>query len=258
MRFLITLQRSTGYILPINYSYPLSSAIYRILAKGDADYAAFLHAKGYGKGFKLFTFSQLKVPFKIEGDRLRLAGDLVSFQAAFHLPEAMENFVKGLFQSEKIDIADQKSKVSFSIQSIESLVNPLQLNKENEIVNIILRPISPIVAGLHNEKGNYNFLTPDDNRFTESLIFNWRNKIATCYDEQVATSALLMMEVIRQRTPFKSRLIAIKSDTPQETKVKGWMNYGIKVTGEKRFVELLLNAGAGLYNAQGMGCVEVV
>src|SRR5690606_30249029 len=172
-----------------------SSAIYRIIAKGNAEYANFLHETGYGKGFKLFTFSQLNVPFKIEGDRLRLLSDEVSFLASFHLPQALESFVKGLFQSEQIDIADKKSRASFTVKSVESLPNPLQQYRENEIINIQLNPLSPIVAGRHNEKGNYDFLSPEDTQFSEWLVYNWRNKIAACYDEDRAAAALLLIEV---------------------------------------------------------------
>src|SRR5690554_5850875 len=130
MKFKITLTKkdSLHTVIPLNYQYAMSAAIYKILARGDKDYARFLHEKGYGKGFKLFTFSQLNVPFKIEGaqkDRMRLIGNEAHFQIAFHLPEAMENFVKGLFQNEQIDIADKKSKGSFKVKSVESLPNPL-------------------------------------------------------------------------------------------------------------------------------------
>lgn len=263
MRLLITIakEKHNGNVISLNYQYPLSAAIYRIISKGDAKYAAFLHERGYGKkdkGFKLFTFSQLNVPFKIEGDRMLLLSNEVTFQVTFHLPEAMESFVKGLFQSEQIDIADKKSKASFRVQSVESLPNSLQQYKDNEIVNIQIKPLSPIVAGLPNEKGHYDFLSPEDPRFTESLIYNWRNKIETCYDPAIASGALLLMEIVPKKNPPKSRLITIKADTEQETKIRGWMNFGLKVTGEKRFVELLMNVGAGVYNSMGCGCVEVL
>lgn len=259
MRFVVKLsQVGQSDQIPINYQYPLSAVIYRIIAKGDANYADFLHGQGYGKGFKLFTFSQLNAPFKLNGDRLRLNGLDASFQVAFHLPQAMESFVKGLFQSEQVDIADKQSKISFSVKSVESLPDPLQQYKDNELVHIQVKPLSPIVAGLQNEKGNYDFLSPEDSRFVESLVYNWRSKIGTCYDEPTATGALLMIEIIPMRYPFKSRLMTIKANTPEETKIRGWMNFGLKVTGEKRFVELLLNAGTGIYNSMGCGCVEVV
>ncbi|MFT3902425.1 MAG: CRISPR-associated endoribonuclease Cas6 [Niabella sp.] len=258
MRFHVTLQlENSDTKLPVNYQYPLSAAIYRIIAKGDAQYASFLHETGYGKGFKFFTFCQIRCPFEMEDDRMRLLSKELRFQIAFHLPEAMESFVKGLFQSERIDIADKKSKVSFSVKSVESMPNPLQQYRENEIVSIHLTPLSPIVAGLQNEKGHYDFLAPDDKRFAESLIYNWRSKIATCYDAATAATALLMVEVVAMKKPFKSRLITIKAGTPEETRIRGWMNFELKVTAERRFVDLLLNAGTGVYNSQGMGCVEV-
>ncbi|SDD84401.1 hypothetical protein [Niabella drilacis] len=58
------------------------------------------------------------------------------------------------------------------------------------------------------------------------------------------------------KQPFKSRLITIKYGKPEETKIRGWLNLGLKITAEKRFEEVLLNTGG--YNAQGMGFVEVV
>lgn len=247
-------------IIPVNYSYPLSSALYRIIAKGDADYAQFLHEKGYGKkekGFKFFTFSQINVPFHIDDDRMLLLSNEINFNVCFHLPPAAESFIKGLFQSETIDIADKKSRASFRAQSVESLPNPLQQYKDNEIVSISVKPISPLVIGIPNEKGNYDYLAPDDPQFVEGLLYNWRSKIAACYDEETGAGALLMAEIQLMQQPPKRRLIWIKAGTPEETKIRGWLNFTIKLTGEKRFAELLLNSGAGLYNAMGMGCVEV-
>jgi len=258
MRFRITLvSEDRDPVLPLNYSYPLSAVIYRILAKGNAEYASFLHETGYGKGFKFFTFSQVNVPFRIDGDRMCLLKRELYFDVAFHLPQAMESFVKGLFQSEIVEIADKKSKACFLVKSVETLPNPLQKYKVTELVSLELTPVSPVVAGLKNDKGYYDFLSPADSRYVESLIFNWRNKIETSYDASTASAALLMMEVIPMRRPFKSRLITIKADTPQETQIRGWMNFRLKVTGERRFVDLLLNVGTGVYNSVGCGSLEV-
>ncbi|MBX3253246.1 MAG: CRISPR-associated endoribonuclease Cas6 [Chitinophagaceae bacterium] len=264
MRFNLTLvTQQNAAIIPVNYPYPVSAAIYKIIARADGAYATFLHEQGYRqegslKSFKLFTFSDIRTPFKITGDRLRLTTQHAELEVCFHLPRAAENFIKGLFMQQQLDIADKKSKARFDIQSVESLPDPLQAHKPQEIINILLRPLSPVVAGLPNEKGNYDFLSPEDIRFTESLVYNWRSKIIACYDESTASSALLMMEVIPAKLPFKSRLITIKAGAPEETKIRGWMNFGVKVMGEKRFAELLLNAGTGIYNSQGMGCLEVV
>lgn len=258
MRFKITLDKYKGDLIPINYSYPLSSALYRVIAKGDAEYAHFLHEAGYGKGFKFFTFSQIDCPFKIEKDRLRLLNNQLSFQVGFHLPEATTNFIKGLFQSEQIEIADKQSQVIFKVKSIESLPNSLQKFNEGEIIQVLLNPISPMVSGHYNDRRMYDYLSPDDHRFSENLIYNWRSKIKTCYDETTSQQAILMIEVIPMKMPFKSRLITVKSESNEETKVRGWMNFHLKVTAEKRFIDLLLNGGVGLQNSIGFGCVDVV
>ena len=56
----------------------------------------------------------------------------------------------------------------------------------------------------------------------------------------------------------KSRLITIKSGTRAETKIKGYNNFKMHVKGPESAIALLLNSGVGLYNAMGMGCVEMV
>lgn len=245
-------------MIPINNQYPVSSAIYRIMAKGDAEYARFLHEQGYGKGFKFFTFSALSCPFTVEGDRLRLHKNELSFFVSFHLPEASQHFIKGLFQSERLTIADRKSKAEFQIASVEAMPNPLKDYGENQLASLDLRPLSPVVAGIKNEKGNYDFLEPQDERFAQSLLYNWREKIRSCYDEGTAREAVLTAAVSLLKNPPKSRLITIKADTPEQTKIRGWVNFGLNVTAERRFLELLLNCGAGLYNAMGMGCMGLV
>lgn len=256
MRLLLTLQCcDLNPVLPVNYQYPLSAAIYKIIATADRDYAAFLHERGYGKGFKLFTFSQISCPFKIQKDRLLIFGEEISFQIAFHLPPAAENFVKGLFQTKEITIADKISKANFRVASVESLRDPLKEYKEAEIVRLRLAPSSPVVAGLPNERGNYDFLLPEDKAFSEVILYNWREKIRTCYDPLTAENALLMAETELFKGPPRSRLITIKAGTREQTRIRGWMNFELTVTAEKRFLEVLMNCGAGVYNSMGCGMV---
>lgn len=260
MRFQIQLYNSDSEnsILPINYQYPLSSAIYKILSKGDAGYAQFLHEKGYGKGYKFFTFSDLKIKYEREGDRMKLLDPRVEFTIAFHLPEASKTFVEGLFKSEEIVIADQKSKARFGVQSIISIKNPLAIYEDGEIIKVIVKPISAIVTGSKNEQKWYDYKLPDDEEFISSLIYGWRNKIKDSYNEDVANEAILSTEVEFYKNPYRSRLIHIKEGKEGWSKIKGSMNYKIILTAERRFIDLVLNAGIGVECSQGMGCLEVV
>lgn len=253
MRFRVTLNRIVGDTIPVNYNYPLSSAIYRILSKGNAEYAEFLHEKGYQGGFKLFSFSQISCPFRLSGDRMLLNDSFLSFDISFHMPDASVGFMKGLFQSEQIDIADKRSKCSFKVHSIDLLRNSFDSQSPNDEMNRMFTPQSPVVVGFLNERNMYDFLAPDDPRFVEGLLYNWKSKIDTVFSKEEAENAVLALSVLSVDKPFKSRLIAIRSGTPEETKIRGWLNFRLNITGEYRFVELLLNAGAGLYNAQGCG-----
>ncbi len=258
MKFKITLNNISGNILPINYQYPLSAAIYKILAKGDAEYASFLHEKGYGKGYKFFTFSDLKFKYKRENDRMLLLDPKVEFTVSFHLPEASRTFVEGLFKSENIVIADKNSKVVFQVQSIISLENPLKEFSPQELMEVIVKPSSAIVTGVKNERGHYDYLLPDDKEFLPSLIYGWRNKIRDAYDVEIAEQAILSIELEYYQNPFRMRLVHIKSDSQAATKIRGSLNYKLKLRAERRFIELLLNAGIGIESAQGMGSLEVV
>ena len=247
-------------IIPVNYQYPLASAIYRILHKADAEFAAFLHEKGYGKGFKLFTFSDLSCPFKINGDRLLLLSNKAEIVICFHLPKAAETFIKGLFMSEQIDIVDRKSKARFTIVQIEHLASPLGRFNKNDEVELFLKPFSPIVCGLKNDKRQYTFLSPEDARFEEMLFRNWEEKCKAVFEKEEVARIIesSFIQILFYKNPPKSRLITIKADTDAETKIRGFNNFEIRVKGQKEAVELLLNSGIGLYNGQGMGCVEII
>lgn len=258
--FKITLERfGEKKVLPINYQYPLSSAIYKVISGADEEYASFLHKKGYGKGYKFFTFSDLNAKFKIRKDRMILWQPEVSFFIAFHLPEASKHFIKGLFQSKQIEIADKKTGVTFRVKNIEAIQNPFDKKKDNDLLDVTFEPLSPIVCGVKNEKGNYSFLSPEDEQFLESFLYNWRQKIAANYDGNTAEKALLIAEPkFHENQKPKSRLVTIKDDTPAETKIRGFLNFYLDIQAEKRFIDILQSCGAGLYNAQGMGFVQPI
>lgn len=260
MRFkLVLTPKTSGPIIPINYQYPLSAAIYGILAKADAEYATFLHEKGYvvGEGlkhFKLFTFSHLKTKFKLRGDRMYLSSDL-ELMVSFHLPEAAQHFVKGLFLSQDMDIADKKSKATFTVRMVEALPDPFGQTNIDKSICMDLRPISPCVAGIKNDKGDYDFISPVDARFPLAIKHNWEQKLKALGMPYIEDE--LKVRVHLWKTGPKSRLVAIKAGTNAQTRIRGFMNFGLQLAGNKKNIEVLYNAGAGVYNAQGMGCLEV-
>ncbi len=257
------LANKIGEILPLNYQYPLSSAIYKIISQADEEYAVFLHEQGYQKKdsqktYRLFSFSAINTPFTIRGDRMMMKTNKASIIVCFHIPEAATNFLKGLFANQIVDIADKKSKATFTVSQVELLSfwdTPVQ---SNTIKQVVLNPISPMVIGITNEKGNYDFLSPVDERFIPALLHHWKEKYRVFYgDEAMADFDTIQIEVLNA-DKAKSRLLAIKAGMPQETKIRGFVGFQLKIRTKWEIIELMLNSGSGVYNSMGMGCVEMV
>ena len=253
-----------GMVLPFNYQYPLSAAIYKIIERADADYAAFLHNEGYrqgGKSFKLFTFSDIRTPFKPAGDRMILTTDKATVQVCFYLPQAAENFVRGLFLNRQLEIADRQSRVVFTIEQVETMDEGVSLLQPGQdgFVTALLEPLSPLVVGRKNERGHYDFLSPEDADFLFWLGHNWVEKWASVSGTDSNTIAMLQENMrllaLPVKKPLQQRVIAIKAGTPEETKIRGYKNFLLEVRAPRDVIELGLGAGCGLYNAMGCGCV---
>lgn len=78
------------------------------------------------------------------------------------------------------------------------------------------------------------------------------------YDDVDEAFAETKMEILFYKNPPKSRLITIKAGTTGQTKIRGYVNFQLKVKGSLAALKLLLNSGVGAYNSQGMGGVEIV
>lgn len=265
MRFNLTLAATErSPILTLNYQYPLSAAIYKVIQKADSSFAAFLHNTGYGKGhhcFKLFTFSDIKTAFRISGDRLQMLDATAQLTVCFYIPEAAENFIKGLFIHQQLEIADKKSKATFNVQQVESMPSLIK-NTFDEMITVTVQPLSPVVTGRKNEKSYYDYLSPTDAGFTECLLHNWFEKYKAVHN--VDEGGLLQLKeqtkikVLLFSQPPKQRLITIKQGTAEETKIRGYTKFRLQLTAPEALLQLALDAGLGLHNSLGCGCVEVV
>jgi CRISPR-associated endoribonuclease Cas6 len=171
----------------------------------------------------------IKCPFKIDGDRLLLLSNKVQLIVCFHLPKAAETFIKGLFMSQQIDIADRKSKASFIVEQVESLGSPLDIFQKDETAELLLKPLSPVVCGLKSDNGHYTFLSPEDTRFEECFLKTGKKNANPFMKEKKITDFMAdeLIQVLFFKNPPKSRLITIKAGTAAETKIRGFINFEI-------------------------------
>lgn len=262
MQLRLILTGPKGQLIPINYQYPLSACIYKIIERADAAYSLFLHNQGHHanarlKAFKLFTFSNLSMPCKRVDDRLQIEGNRAEMQIAFHIPETAEKFVIGIFKDQQVEIADRYSKASFTVSGVEVLPGLItKTNIPDEMMQATLHPLSPVVIGHKNERGHYTYLSPDHPDFIHWLLHNVAEKMAAVGMEPTLIEKVYVETSWNSYGP-KSRLITIKAGSAAETKVRGFTQFEMKVEAPGCVLQLMVDSGLGLYNAQGMGCVGV-
>ena len=247
--------------LPINYQYEFSAWIYKTLHYGDPAFARWLHDQGYTEGkrsFKLFSFSNLDVDrFKVKGDRFLILSDEACLVLTFHIDEAIQHFVTGLFRHNTFTIGDRKSQVDFEVRTVESLRSPEF--KEN----MRFRALSPVCVSRpvgSNGKLATEYLAPGhpeyEQRLFENLVTRYNSRPQQQHSkssELLECSDELQLKVVGKP---KSRLIKIKSDTPQETRVRGYL-YDFECTAPAELLRFGYEAGFGEKNSLGFGCVEI-
>lgn len=260
MRFLLHLSTvCSSQRLTLNYQYPLSAAIYKIIQRSDAAYASFLHERGYrygGKAFKFFTFSDLRTPFFIKGDRLIMTSNDASVTICFHVPDAAENFIRGLFMDQQLEIADSRDKATFIVHQVTAEKTPFI---DNEAV--VFQTMSPLVVGRKNERGNYDYVSPEDADFASLLINNILDKYAASFDvnedELQRLVETIEVQPVFFKQPPRHRLLTIKAGTTAETKVRGYDKFRLRIRAPEAVIRMVLDSGLGMNNAMGMGCVEL-
>ncbi len=252
-------------VVPINYNYPLSSALYKILARAAPDYAKWLHVNGYRspaeRFIKLFTFSRLYLPGKpLLRNRTLAAGDDRPW--FLHISSPMEfdfvqNFVMGLFEEQKLEIGGPGAVGHFLIESIETLPEPEFSSHMHG------KTLSPIVCTTKRETEGrvqkYFYRVTDDD-LPQALRQNLLAKYETIYGKPCNSQGLQVqfdMDYFQQRGERRvSKLIIIKEGTREETKIKGF-EVPFSMNGSMELMRIAWHCGLGDKNSMGFGMVDL-
>ena len=268
MRIKLTLKpKDRSCAIPINYQYPLSASIYRILNHASPDYADFLHKKGYispgGKPMKLFTFSRIWCP------NIRRMGAILSidyrryctFQIASPmLEDFVQNFVIGLFQQQEIKIGGPHTVGRFMITQVETLPLPIF---ESETKFSCLSPI--VVSTMHEYEGKLTpyYFRPDDQQLSEAIQNNLRRKFETIHNKSAADLSVLFepdQQYIKDREKQGKRVtkkITIKEGDLEATDII-CVEVPFTLKGSRELMEVAYECGIGEKNSMGFGMIEVV
>lgn len=273
MRIKLTLRPTEqNSLIPINYQYPLSAAIYRMLEAASSDYATQLHERGYlsptGKLMKLFVFSRLYIEkMRPSGSFLMACGfSPCSLCISSPVLDFMENLVGGLFAEQQIAIGNSRAVARFQVERFESLEPPdlPQLAADSPTHEIHFRASSPINVSLpRSEMGlPSEYLRPDDPAWPKAIHRNLLHKFTTIYGRTPVSEELTFLwddEAIQRSGGFDriSKLISIKEgDEYRETKVKAFIA-PFYLGGSLDLIHCAYECGLGDKNSLGFGMIDV-
>lgn len=242
-------------MLPMDYQYYISAWIYKVLDKADPEFSDFLHTRGYiseGKQFKLFCYSPLnfgkpklwkeKVLFEILQDEL-------SLDVSFLLAEAAEKFIIGLFNSQELYLGDRFNGIDLVVKQVERLADPVILN------TMTYKATSPVVIGFRDESKYPQYIGPDKDGYDTFLRRNLLSKYKAVYNPDGMDEDFKFLFNFNG-TP-KSKLVTIKSGTPEQSKIRGFV-YTFLLSCPLEIHNLILATGFGEKNSIGFGWVEVI
>jgi len=268
---LTPLERET--LLPINYQYPLSGAIYKVLFNASPEYASWLHNGGYtspdGRPMKLFVFSRLHIPGVEQRGITLVAKDFVQctlFVSSPILEDFVGNFVVGLFERQEMAIGNKYAVGRFRVGSVETLPSPQFQGGPEGALSAKFRCLSPIVVSTMEEyKGKLSvyYLRPGDSRMGEAIRRNLLGKFEIVGRKRPKDESLefkLDEEYIERRGgPEKTtKLIWIREgDGERETKVKAFIA-PFELAGSVELIKIAYECGIGEKNSLGFGMIEEV
>lgn len=257
MRFKITFNRTGKQrMLPMDYQYYLSAWIYKVIGQADPEFSDFLHSQGYLNGhrsFKLFGYSPLSFGKPIlwkEKSLFEIQENQLSVNISFHLAEAAEKFIIGLFNNQQLYIGDRFNGLDLTVASVERL----PAFDAGEMV--AYRALSPVVVSILPEGKKYpDYLNPENESYEVLLRQNLANKFNSIPGN-------VPIEIISPfrfelKSSARSKLITIKPYTPEQSKVRGFV-FDFSLTCPAEIHRLIWTTGIGEKNSMGFGWVEMI
>lgn len=249
--------------VPLNYNYPVSAAVYKLLNQACPEYAGWLHDRGYkspaNRLLKLFTFSRLDIPAvkRIENSLQSNSPDVWALYISSPMEkDFVQNFVLGLFKQSRLQIGNREMQAQFMIENIESLSMP---DFKPVMQGKMLSSCVISTAREYNGKMQPYYLRPDDAGISEAIRHNLISKFTTIsghppHDDSFKLD--LDFAYFKRRKGRVSKLISIKEGSPEETRLKTFI-MPFQVTGSTELMQTAWECGIGDKNSLGLGMIDL-
>ncbi len=258
---IILYSENNRFLIPINYNYPLSSAIYKVFSRGSPEFSDWLHNQGYvtkdGKPMKLFTFSKLFVKnASLHNNALKGKGNVTLYFSSPIEKELVESFVNGLLNMRSIYVGNQNLGSTFIISGVQVLEEPRFKSEAN------FRMLSPTtvstVKDIDGERKIYYYRLGDDG-IEEAIAKNLKKKYALVHKKEYGGKLKVIFDskYINKSGGSRrlSKLITLKEGLSDEIKIKGFL-CPLTLEGSSEMLQTAYNCGIGERTSQGFGMLE--
>jgi CRISPR-associated endoribonuclease Cas6 len=122
------------------------------------------------------------------------------------------------------------------------------------IKNAVYKTLSPVVVSVGSEDNRHpRYASPDEEHYGQLIINNLKEKYRLFYQRPFEEDSDFKFELL---SPPRSKLIRIKADTKEETRVRGFV-FTFRLEADRELLKVMYEAGMGEKNAQGFGCVNM-
>ena len=238
MQIVLTCQ-NTGIIdIPVNYNYYVQSAIFKILADENSDYAEYLHniADGSKTRYKFFTFGSLIGKSHFYNKTLYYEGG-IKLEIRSVSNEFLQVLANSVLNGNKLCIG--KHCLSIKDVDIRGYTVPDTLLK--------IRTLTPIVAKKQTEDNHTEYYSPQDVRFIKRIRETFENKYNVFVGQvQHSSIDILPLNVGKKVvTKYKNTWITAYHGT-------------FEICGSTECLQFLYDVGLGVKTSQGFGMFEVI
>jgi len=248
-------------VIPINYYYHFSSAIYLLLRFGSEEFAKFLHDIGFTvpgkkKNFKLFAFAVEFKRITINQNLINLVEPEVFLTISSPIIEPfVKNFIIGVFTKQNIFINFEDLSTKFNILQVEKLSEPIFKDE------MIFNTLSPITLSKPIEKNDKPFpyyLRYDDPELSQFMKSNLLDKYKVVHNKQLEVDDFTFefdKDEIERKKGKVSKLITIAERSLEETKIKA-IKCDFKIKTHPELIKIGYECGFGAKNSMGFGLVK--
>jgi len=237
MQLLITYENTGIIAIPVNYNYYIQSAIFKLLAEENTDFAEHLHnvADGGKTKYKFFTFGPLIGKSHFHDKQLYFEGDI-----RLEIRSASNDFI------ESLESALKKRKL-FCLGKHNLLVTDIQKTDYTITDSLLkIRTLTPIVSKTQTEDNKTVYYSPQDVMFIKRIRETFENKYAVFFGQPPQST----IDILPVNTCKK--VVTKYKDT--------WITayHGMyEICGDAKYLQSLYNVGLGVRTSQGFGMFDV-